>query len=217
MMKQATLVALLASLPSLGCGDDQAVDNGGTSSGSPDADTSSPQDGGQPSPTDDGDDDDNESGDEDPQDDEPEPSEEPFEVPKHEVRLLPYDVRVNNLAALLAVETDHFLFDEIHTRRTLLGDHDYANGVAPDLSWSANKMGAWLKGLKPICSSALWIQRYPNLRLDPAPLLRKVLAREPNTEELQAYAVLATSASSTTRADELTCLAALSSLDFVAQ
>ena len=78
-------------------------------------------------------------------------------------------------------------------------------------------MGVWLKGLQPVCGSALWIQRYPNLRLDPAPLLRKVLAREPETAELQAYAVLATSASSTTRADELTCLAALSSLDFVAQ
>ena len=206
-MKQVTLVAILAALPLPGCGDDSAVENSDTSSGSPDDDTSPPEDDGPPDPNDDGDDDDNTPGDDDPQDDEPEPADDPFEVPKHEVRLLPYDVRMNNLAALLAVESDHFLFDELHTRRTLLGDHDYANGVPPDLSWNANKMGVWLKGLKPVCSSALWIQRYPNLRLDPAPLLRKVLAREPDTAELQAYAVLATSATSTTRADELTCLA----------
>ncbi len=150
----------------------------------------------------------------DPPDDEPEPVEDPFEVPSHEVRLLPFGVRMNNLARLLEVEQDHFVFDELYTRRTMLGDHDYANGVAPDLSWSPTKMSVWVKGLVPVCNSAQWLARYPNLSADPAPLLREVLAREPDADELAAYQELATNAENP---DELTCLAALSSLDFVAR
>lgn len=150
----------------------------------------------------------------DPSDDEPEPAEDPFEVPNHEVRLLPFGVRMNNLARLLDVEQDHFVFDELYMRRTMLGDHDYANGVAPDLSWSPTKMSVWVKGLVPVCNSAQWLARYPNLSADPAPLLRDVLARDPDADELAAYQSLATNAE---RPDELTCLAALSSLDFVAR
>lgn len=152
-----------------------------------------------------------------PPDEEPEPAEDPFEVPAHEVRLLPFGVRLNNLARLVGVEQNDAMFTELLLRRTMLGDHDYANGVAPDLSWGPTKMSAWVKGLKPVCSSASWQERYPNVSTDPTPLLRNVLAREPESDELEAYQALAENAGTTTRADELTCLAALSSLDFVAR
>ncbi len=211
MTNRLSIVAALAALISTGCytGVDAQTDGLGLPADSQGEGSSPEATGEDPDPpTDD---------DADPSGDEPEPAEDPFEVPSHEVRLLPFGVRMNNLANLIGVEQDHFIFDELLVRRTLLGDHDYANGVAPDLSWSPTKMSAWVKGLKPVCNSAQWLAAYPNLSTDPAPLLREVLAREPDAEVLAAYQELATNAGSTVSADELTCLAALSSLDFVAQ
>ena len=67
-------------------------------------------------------------------DDEPEPvdEEDPFSLPGTEARLLPFHVRMTNLATVLGVEEDHFIFDDLYVRRTLLGDHDFANGIAFD-------------------------------------------------------------------------------------
>lgn len=152
-------------------------------------------------------------------DDDPEPAEEedPFNLPGTEARLLPFHVRMTNLAAVLDVEADHFIFDDLYIRRTLLGDHDFANGIAPDLAWNPAKMSVWVKGLRPVCSSVQFQERYPNISVDPTPLLRQVLARDPDAEELAAYAEVVAGALDATTADQLTCFAALSSLEFVAQ
>lgn len=212
MTNRISLVAALAVVFPLGCY--SGIDNPAASVATDAADdtgTSSEATGETPDPEHPTDDD------ADPPDDGPGPVEDPFEVPNHEVRLLPFGVRMTNLATLVGVDTDHFIFDDLYVRRTLLGDHDYANGVAPDLSWSPTKMSVWVKGVKPVCNSAQWLAAHPKLSADPAPLLREILAREPDSDELATYQELAISAVATANADELICLAALSSLDFVAQ
>lgn len=214
-MTKNTFLLGLAALLTTGCYNGVDIPTGAI--GIPQdslGDGSPPQDDGD-DPAPDGDDDD--SGVDPSGDDPDEPAADPFEVPNHEVRLLPFGVRMTNLALLVGVEKDHYIFDELYVRRTMLGDHDYANGVAPDLSWSPTKMSFWVKSLKPVCTSTQWQARYPNISADPSPLLRDVLAREPDADELAAYQELASNALSTANADELTCLAALSSLDFVAQ
>ena len=160
------------------------------------------------------------SGDGGDSDEDPEPAEEeedPFNLPGTEARLLPFHVRMTNLATVLGVEEDHFIFDDLYTRRTLLGDHDFANGIAPDLAWNPAKMSVWVKGLDPVCGSAQFQERYPNVGADPTPLLRQILARDPDAQELAAYGEVVVGAVDQATADRLTCFAALSSLEFVAQ
>jgi len=160
------------------------------------------------------------NGDDGDSDEDPEPAEEeedPFTLPGTEARLLPFHVRMTNLATVLGVEVDHFIFDDLYTRRTLLGDHDFANGIAPDLAWNPAKMSVWVKGLEPVCSSVQFQERYPNIGADPTPLLQQILARDPEVEELAAYAEVIVGAPDMATADRLTCFAALSSLEFVAQ
>ena len=89
--------------------------------------------------------------------------------------------------------------------------------IAADLAWTPQKMGVWVKSLEPVCSSLQFQERYPNISADPTPLLQQVLARDPDADELEAYAAIATQAPDTATADRLTCYAALSSLEFVAQ
>ncbi len=214
MKNRLCAIAALAALIPSGCYTGVDPQAGPAEAGQ--GDESPAAESGDTAPLDPSNDDDGDPSDDEPEP-EPEPAEDPFEVPDHEVRLLPFGVRMTNLASLVGVEPDHFIFDEINVRRTMLGDHDYANGVAPDLAWSPTKMSVWVKGLKPVCNSAQWQALYPNISADPAPLLREVLAREPDADELQAYQELAASAATPVSADELTCLAALSSLDFVAQ
>ncbi len=164
---------------------------------------------------------DDDSGDDssDDPDDNPEPAEEedPFELPGTEARLLPFHVRMANLAAVMGVEDDHFIFDELYMRRIQLGDHDFSGNIAADLAWNPQKMSVWVRSLKPVCSSFQFQERYPNISADPTPLLQQILARDPDAEELAAYAAVVADAPDTATADQLTCFAALSSLEFVAQ
>lgn len=152
-------------------------------------------------------------------DEDPEPAEDedPFELPGTEARLLPFHVRMTNLANIVGVEKDHFIFDELYTRRIQLGDHDFSGNIAADLAWNAQKMGVWVKSLEPVCTSVQFRERYPSISADPTPLLQQVMARDPDAEELEGYAAVIAGAPDTTTADLLTCYAALSSLEFVAQ
>lgn len=156
-------------------------------------------------------------GDDDDDDDEPSEDEDPFELPGTEARLLPFHVRMTNLANIVGVEKHHFIFDDLYTRRIQLGDHDFSGNIAADLAWNAQKMGVWVKSLEPVCTSIQFRERYPNISADPTPLLQQVMARDPEVEELEGYAAAIAGAPDTTTADLLTCYAALSSLEFVAQ
>src|SRR5688572_3486903 len=66
---------------------------------------------------------------------EPEPDP-PFELPADEVELLPFHVRLANLERVTGLTQDHFAYSEVLRQRQMLGDHDYAAGIAPDLHWS---------------------------------------------------------------------------------
>ncbi len=207
-------ILLTTLLGSSACytGFDVAVEEGGGDNGIGDAgegpqgdDGDAPDDDGPGSPH--GDD----------SDSEPAEDEDPFELPGTEARLLPFHVRMTNLSNIVGVEKDHFIFDELYTRRIQLGDHDFSGNIAADLAWNAQKMGVWVKSLEPVCTSIQFRERYPNISADPTPLLQQVMARDPDVEELEAYAAVIAGAPDTTTADLLTCYAALSSLEFVAQ
>lgn len=150
----------------------------------------------------------------------PEPAEEeedPFALPGTEARLLPFHVRMTNLANVVGVEKDHFIFDDLYMRRVQLGDHDFSGNIAADLAWNAQKMSVWVKSLEPVCTSIQFQERYPGIGADPTPLLQQVFARDPDADELAAFADLVGGTPDPAAADLMTCYAALSSLEFVAQ
>ncbi|HET6583025.1 MAG TPA: hypothetical protein VFG69_06255 [Nannocystaceae bacterium] len=143
--------------------------------------------------------------------------ENPFEVPQDEVELLPFYVRAQNLATLAGQPPEHPMFAELYARRYQLGDHNYANNVAPDLRWSAQKMETWVVALKPVCDDPTFQAKWPTLVNDPTPFLRAAYAREPNSDELQALADVQSGLTDTAVRYRMVCLAALTSLEFVAR
>mgnify|MGYP000228673775 CR=1 FL=1 len=151
-----------------------------------------------------------------PQEPDPEEPTAPFRVPGDEARLLPFPVRMQNLAHLTNQTVDHPMFAELLELRYQLGDHDFASGVAPDLRWSAEKMQYWVRGLKPVCASTEMAAAYPDLLTDPRPMMRQAWGHEPAAEEVEALADIKNDAT-VLPADQymVTCLAVLTALDFV--
>jgi hypothetical protein len=139
----------------------------------------------------------------------------PFRVPTEEARLLPFPVRMQNLAHVTGQPLEHPMFLELKVLRYQLGDHDFASGVAPDLRWSADKMQYWVRGLKPVCTSAEMAASYPDLLTDPRPLMRQAWGHEPSPEEVTALADLQDGTVPAEDQFMVTCLAVLTALDFV--
>lgn len=147
----------------------------------------------------------------------PEAIDTPFEPPGSEVELLPFHVRLANLAAVAGVHADDPMFMALLDRRFQLGDHDYANGIAPDLKWTPERMETWVKAVRPVCDDPRFQARYPDLATDPSALARAAFARDPSPEELQAFAEVQAGQLDGAGRYRMSCLAVLSSLEFVAR
>jgi hypothetical protein len=146
----------------------------------------------------------------------PDDADQPYSVPGDQVDLMPFHARLANLAMVLGVEQDDPLLDTVKEFRYQLGDHDWANGYAADLRWSADRMQVWVRAIKPICDSNHMRARYPDLVQDPGSLQRVAWGREPTGEDLEAMSSIMTSNQHDWSTQYgLMCLAILSSLEFV--
>lgn len=141
--------------------------------------------------------------------------ENPFNVPTDEARLLPFPVRMQNLAHVVGQDLSHPMFLELYELRYQLGDHDYASGVASDLRWSAERMQYWVRGLKPVCTSTEMQAAYPDLLTDPRPLMRSAWGHEPAADEVEAVLDLQGGSLPPEDLYMVSCAAVLTSLDFV--
>ncbi|MEZ4381951.1 MAG: hypothetical protein R3A79_11440 [Nannocystaceae bacterium] len=162
----------------------------------------------------------------------------PFDLDRETVRLLPYAVRLNRLTLLVDRPASDPIFAEMDKRRFDLGDYDHSQGVNPDLAWTATRMANWIAALRPICSSAVFKERYPELPLDLPELMHDAYGFTPTADEVAPFAALFDGLeenpdpedmpgddkgtgpldplSAETRY-ETACLGVLSSLEFVAQ
>jgi hypothetical protein len=147
----------------------------------------------------------------------PDPLEPGFEVPASEVELLPFHVRMQNLAAVTGQKLDHPMFLELWERRYALGDHDYSQLVAPDLKWSPERMEGWVRGIKPVCDDPAFQVKYPDLATDPTKLIREAFARDATADEIAAYSEVTAGQLDGAGRYRMVCLAVLTSLDFVAR
>lgn len=138
---------------------------------------------------------------------------------REQIVLLPFQVRLNKLAAVLQVSTEDAALAEVRAQRYELGDHDYARGIRPDLAWSAQRMARWVRAVKPVCASEAMRARYPALPEHLNELTIAAYGREAEQADLELVEEITASlplADEPTRYRAL-CLAFLSSAEFVAQ
>ena len=141
-----------------------------------------------------------------------------FKVPAQFPVLLPFDVRISRLSAVVGLPYSDPAFDLLRANATQLGDYDYANGLEPDNTWTAFKMSLWVQSLKPVCASQAMLSRYPSLPESLGPLVETAYGRtitELDTADMTA--ALGSLPLSPESRTQTTCLAVLSSLEFLAQ
>lgn len=144
---------------------------------------------------------------------------EAFDLATEQPQLLPFSVRMSRLAAVVGVPTTDPVFDLVRKNRTSLGDHDFANGQQPDRLWSSSRMAAWVRSLKPVCSSAAMRTRYPALPKDLPALIENAFGRPASDDDranIEAAIADASELSEAVRYQTI-CLAVLSSAEFVVQ
>lgn len=139
-------------------------------------------------------------------------------IERQSVRLLPFKVRLNKLSQVIELPQEDPVFDSIKASRYELGDFNHAQGIRPDLTWGASKMGLWVKSIKPICAHPNMRQRFPTLPEHLNELILSAYGREADEQDLIAVEDIVQDASldEATRYQTL-CLATLSSMEFIAQ
>ena len=141
-----------------------------------------------------------------------------FEVPKNQVELLPFRVRLARIAQVAGVTTDDPMLTEMRDRAAELGDHDFATGVRPNLAWTAARMSTWIKVLKPVCSNEAFRARYPAMGEDPSALIAAAWGRPATEADLaDIEAALDGVAIDSEERIQSVCFAVLSSVELVAQ
>lgn len=149
----------------------------------------------------------------DPADDRP-----AFESGRSQVELLPYNVRLARVAGVLGVTSDDPALAEMRERHLELGDHDFATGVRPNLTWTSSRMSAWVAALMPVCQSEPMRARYPTLPGGAGDLMAAAYGRPATPEDLAAVDEgLADVPIDDEERYMATCLAILSSAEFVAR
>jgi hypothetical protein len=144
---------------------------------------------------------------------------EAFDLAVEQPQLLPFNVRLGRLAAVVGVPTSDPIFELVRRNRTSLGDHDFANGQQPDRLWTASRMSLWVRSIKPICAAKAMHDRYPSLPADLGALIENAFGRPANDED---RAIVTEALAAASELDEATryqtaCMALLSSAEFVVQ
>ncbi len=141
-----------------------------------------------------------------------------FKVPAQFPVLLPFDVRISRLMAVVGLPYSDPAFDLLRANATQLGDYDYANGLEPDNTWTAFKISLWVQSLKPVCESPAMLALYPSHPESLGDLVEAAYGRsltdQDSADMTAALGALTLAPASRT---ETTCLAVLSSLEFLAQ
>ena len=132
--------------------------------------------------------------------------------------LQPFRARLNRVAAVAGLATSDAALAPMRSQRLELGDYDFAQGISPDLNWTSQRMGNWIRAVLPVCDSTAFKARYPDWRTSlPAFVMaahaREVLARD--LEEVEA--VLADASLPDGIKHRAICVALLSSAEFVTQ
>ncbi len=141
-----------------------------------------------------------------------------FELPRDQLALLPFRVRLAKVAAVLGVPTSDPALAELRNNHLDLGDFDFASGVRADRAWSPVRMTLWVRSLRPVCNAPQMKARYPAL---PADFGKLVLAAHGRPLDPSDSALLEEAMNGVALDDAgrylAVCLAVLSSAEFVSR
>jgi len=141
-----------------------------------------------------------------------------FEAGRDRIELLPFPVRLRRVADVVGIGEDDLLLTPLRDRSMEFGHHNFAVGVRNSPAWDAPRIAAWTSALKPICESDTMKLRYQRFPDDLDELMTAAYGRVPPEEEVSDLWTAATESGATKRrAYVTTCLAVLSSLEFVAR
>jgi hypothetical protein len=141
-----------------------------------------------------------------------------FAVPLLQPQLLPFSVRFARVAAIVGLPQTDPVFDLLKQNRTQLGDHDYANGIKADNTWTALRMSVWVKSIQPICASPAMTKRFPALPESLGALVEAAYGRAVVAEDAADVqsAMQGLTLTATQRYNTI-CLAVLSSMELLTQ
>lgn len=139
-----------------------------------------------------------------------------FTVPRDRIELLPYHVRLRRVQDVAGIPTGDPALEGLRTGAADLGAHDFSRGIRPNLTWDTATMALWVKALEPVCASDAMHQRYPSFPEDLPALLGAAYGREAAEGEAEDIWSASASLDDALRY-QTTCLAVLSSLEFVAR
>jgi hypothetical protein len=141
-----------------------------------------------------------------------------FEPPKAQIKLLPFSVRMARIATVTGVPLTDPAYNTLKDNHLLLGDHDYANAKPPQESWSAARLATWVESVRPICQTPAVQTRYSPMPAKLPALVDAAYGRAMIAEDTAALndGVKGLNVAPA-KLVETTCIAVLSSLEFVAQ
>ena len=138
-----------------------------------------------------------------------------FSLVRKSVQLLPFKIRVTKMQNLLG-STDAALYAGLQSRRFELGDFDYAQSVAPDLTWTEARIQLWIESIQPLCSSGQFRARFPYPASANA-FIKAAYGRETNaTDDTLLAEIAKLSDIDQNQKGEMLCTVVLSSLEFLA-
>ena len=145
------------------------------------------------------------------------PEDEELVLASERLRLLPFDVRLARVAAVVGVPTTDPLLEPLVARRVELGAPDYANGIQADTAWNASKIALWADLLEPVCASEPMRARYPSFPESLGSLIEQAYGRRMVPEDQSVLAELDAAMIDPERRYVLTCMTILSGTEMVLQ
>lgn len=139
-----------------------------------------------------------------------------FVLVRDQVRILPFSIRFQRLAAVVGRPTTDAIFDAVRANRIDLGDHDFANGIRPDPAWTAARISLWASALRPVCATDAVRRRFGSLPAGLDALVLAAYGRRAVPEDKSAIdEALVGLPMDEVQRHRAVCLAVLSSLEFV--
>jgi hypothetical protein len=147
------------------------------------------------------------------------PSETAFPPSRDKLVLLPFEVRLKRIADVAGVATSDAMLSELRARRMDLGAHDFGANVAPDLSWSAQRMTIWVQAIAPICDNASFKARFGDWNTGLKTFAPLAWGRKADAADLALLEQTIAEAKTDSKESQwrATCLLLLSSSELVAQ
>lgn len=142
-----------------------------------------------------------------------------FALNRETVRALPWRMRMLRVANLIGVGEAHASMKAIREGQIDLGQYDFALRLQPDLTWTPSRVAAWAKAVKPVCESAEFAAKFPNLPENYGSLIEAAFGRAATVDDVADFDQAMDEAGLTDpeAIRDLACLTVLSSAEMVLQ